>query len=73
MRRFRSCCRAIAGSAMRRWHWCVASSLRAAPCREEGRRRLERIEALFAGPPPELGRDKAAYAGEDAASDGNKG
>ena len=27
---------------------------------EEGRRRLERIEALFAGPPPEVGRDKAA-------------
>jgi hypothetical protein len=27
---------------------------------EEGRRRLERVEALFAGPPPELGRDKAA-------------
>jgi Protein of unknown function (DUF3141) len=27
---------------------------------EEGRRRLERIEAMFAGPPPELGRDKAA-------------
>jgi pimeloyl-ACP methyl ester carboxylesterase len=27
---------------------------------EEGRRRLERIEAIFAGPPPELGRDKAA-------------
>jgi hypothetical protein len=27
---------------------------------EEGRRRLERIEALFAGPPPEIGRDKAA-------------
>src|SRR5246127_3141774 len=28
--------------------------------REEGRRRLERIEAMFAGPPPEVGRDKAA-------------
>ena len=27
---------------------------------EEGRRRLERIEAIFAGPPPEVGRDKAA-------------
>ena len=27
---------------------------------EEGRRRLERIEAMFAGPPPEVGRDKAA-------------
>jgi hypothetical protein len=27
---------------------------------EEGRRRLERIEAIFADPPPELGRDKAA-------------
>jgi pimeloyl-ACP methyl ester carboxylesterase len=27
---------------------------------EEGRRRLERIEAMFAGPPPELGQDKAA-------------
>jgi pimeloyl-ACP methyl ester carboxylesterase len=27
---------------------------------EEGRRRLERIEALFAGPPPEVGQDKAA-------------
>ena len=27
---------------------------------EEGRRRLERIEALFTGPPPEVGRDKAA-------------
>ena len=27
---------------------------------EEGRRRLERIEAIFAGPPPEIGRDKAA-------------
>ena len=27
---------------------------------EEGRRRLERVEAMFAGPPPELGRDKAA-------------
>jgi Protein of unknown function (DUF3141) len=27
---------------------------------EEGRRRLQRIEAMFAGPPPELGRDKAA-------------
>ena len=27
---------------------------------EEGHRRLERIEAMFAGPPPELGRDKAA-------------
>jgi pimeloyl-ACP methyl ester carboxylesterase len=27
---------------------------------EEGRRRLERIEAMFAGPPPEIGRDKAA-------------
>jgi hypothetical protein len=26
----------------------------------EGRRRLERIEAIFAGPPPETGRDKAA-------------
>jgi hypothetical protein len=26
---------------------------------EEGRRRLERIEAMFAGPPPEVGRDKA--------------
>jgi pimeloyl-ACP methyl ester carboxylesterase len=27
---------------------------------EEGRRRFERIEAMFAGPPPEIGRDKAA-------------
>ena len=27
---------------------------------EEGRRRLERIEAMFAGTPPEVGRDKAA-------------
>jgi hypothetical protein len=27
---------------------------------EEGRRRLERVEAVFAGPPPEIGRDKAA-------------
>jgi hypothetical protein len=27
---------------------------------EEGRRRLERIEAMFAGPPPEVGRNKAA-------------
>jgi hypothetical protein len=27
---------------------------------EEGRQRLERIEAMFAGPPPEVGRDKAA-------------
>jgi hypothetical protein len=27
---------------------------------EEGRRRLERIETMFAGPPPEVGRDKAA-------------
>ena len=27
---------------------------------EEGGRRLERVEALFAGPPPEVGRDKAA-------------
>src|SRR5260370_39280820 len=27
---------------------------------EKGRRRLERIEAMFAGPPPEVGRDKAA-------------
>ena len=27
---------------------------------EEGRRRLERIEAIFAGPPPTVGRDKAA-------------
>jgi len=27
---------------------------------EEGRRRLERIEAMFAGPPPEIDRDKAA-------------
>ena len=27
---------------------------------EEGRRRLGRIEAMFAGPPPEIGRDKAA-------------
>jgi pimeloyl-ACP methyl ester carboxylesterase len=27
---------------------------------EEGRRRLERVEAIFAGPPPEIGRDKAA-------------
>ena len=27
---------------------------------EEGRKRLERIEAMFAGPPPEIGRDKAA-------------
>jgi Protein of unknown function (DUF3141) len=27
---------------------------------EEGRQRLERIEAMFAGPPPEIGQDKAA-------------
>ena len=27
---------------------------------EEGRRRLERIEAMFTGPPPEVGQDKAA-------------
>jgi len=27
---------------------------------EEGRKRLERIEAMFVGPPPEIGRDKAA-------------
>jgi len=27
---------------------------------EESRRRLERVEALFLGPPPEIGRDKAA-------------
>jgi hypothetical protein len=27
---------------------------------EEGRRRLERVEAMFAGPAPEVGRDKAA-------------
>ena len=27
---------------------------------EEGRRRLERVEAMFVGPPPEVGRDKAA-------------
>ena len=27
---------------------------------EEGRRRLERIEAIFAGPPPEVGQNKAA-------------
>jgi hypothetical protein len=27
---------------------------------EEGQRRLERIEAMFGGPPPEVGRDKAA-------------
>ena len=27
---------------------------------EEGRRRLERIEAMFAGQPPEVGREKAA-------------
>ena len=27
---------------------------------EGGRRRLERVEAMFAGPPPEVGRDKAA-------------
>jgi len=27
---------------------------------EEGRRRLERVEALFLGPPPAIGRDKAA-------------
>ena len=26
----------------------------------EGRRRLERIETMFAGPPPELGRENAA-------------
>jgi hypothetical protein len=30
------------------------------PLPEEGRRRLDRIEALFAGPAPEVGRDKAA-------------
>ena len=30
------------------------------PLPEESRRRLERVEAVFAGPPPELGRDKAA-------------
>jgi pimeloyl-ACP methyl ester carboxylesterase len=27
---------------------------------EEGQRRLERVEAMFAGPPPEIGREKAA-------------
>ena len=27
---------------------------------EEGGRRLERIEAMFTGPPPAVGRDKAA-------------
>jgi hypothetical protein len=27
---------------------------------EEGHRRLERVETMFAGPPPEVGRDKAA-------------
>jgi pimeloyl-ACP methyl ester carboxylesterase len=27
---------------------------------EEGRRRLERIEAMFGGPPPEVGQDRAA-------------
>ena len=27
---------------------------------EEGRRRLERIEAIFAGPPPKVGQDRAA-------------
>ncbi len=27
---------------------------------DEGHRRLERIEAMFEGPPPEIGRDKAA-------------
>ena len=27
---------------------------------EEGSRRLERIEAMFAGPPPAVGREKAA-------------
>ena len=27
---------------------------------EEGRRRLERIEAMFGGPPPEVGQEKAA-------------
>jgi pimeloyl-ACP methyl ester carboxylesterase len=27
---------------------------------DEGRRRLERIEAMFGGPPPEVGQDKAA-------------
>jgi pimeloyl-ACP methyl ester carboxylesterase len=30
------------------------------PLPEEGRRRLERIEAMFGGPPPELGQEKAA-------------
>ena len=30
------------------------------PLPEEGRRRLERVEALFLGPPPAIGRDKAA-------------
>jgi pimeloyl-ACP methyl ester carboxylesterase len=30
------------------------------PLLEEGRRRLERIEAMFAGPPPEVGQEKAA-------------
>ena len=30
------------------------------PLPEEGRRRLERIEAMFAGPPPEAGQEKAA-------------
>ena len=30
------------------------------PLPEEGRRRLERIEAMFAGPPPEIGQEKAA-------------
>jgi hypothetical protein len=27
---------------------------------EEGRRRLERIETIFAGPPPTVGRERAA-------------
>ena len=27
---------------------------------EEGRQRLERVEAMFVGPPPEVGREKAA-------------
>ena len=27
---------------------------------EDGRRRLQRIEAIFGGPPPEVGQDKAA-------------
>jgi pimeloyl-ACP methyl ester carboxylesterase len=41
--------------ALVRWVLAARSALP-----EEGRRRLARVEAMFAGPPPEIGRDKAA-------------